>query len=66
MERNANELHNYYVYEMHITTYAPRLAALLKLISVAEFIIRSKKDMMIMAKVFDIIENDFFESELVQ
>uniref|UniRef100_A0AC34F389 Uncharacterized protein n=1 Tax=Panagrolaimus sp. ES5 TaxID=591445 RepID=A0AC34F389_9BILA len=66
LERSSNEIHNYYVYDMRITNYASRHASILKLIAVSEFIIRSKKDMMIMAKVFDVLENDFFDSELFQ
>uniref|UniRef100_A0A7E5A0V2 Nuclear receptor domain-containing protein n=1 Tax=Panagrellus redivivus TaxID=6233 RepID=A0A7E5A0V2_PANRE len=65
LERSANELHNYYVYEMKLPNYAARHAVLMRLISVIESIIRSKKDVMILMRLFNILEDDFFDSELV-
>ena len=35
-EQCASELHNYYVYEMRLPNYAPRLAKLTKIVSAAE------------------------------
>lgn len=42
-EQTASELHNYYVYEMRLTNYAPRLAKLIKLVDGAEVKIFYKK-----------------------
>ena len=39
-EQCASELHNYYVYEMRLPNYAPRLAKLTKIVSAAEVCIQ--------------------------
>uniref|UniRef100_A0A914CGW1 NR LBD domain-containing protein n=1 Tax=Acrobeloides nanus TaxID=290746 RepID=A0A914CGW1_9BILA len=55
-EQCASELHNYYVYEMRLPNYAPRLAKLTKIVSAAEHTVHAKKDFSTMAKVFDIFD----------
>uniref|UniRef100_A0A7E4UWF5 Nuclear receptor domain-containing protein n=1 Tax=Panagrellus redivivus TaxID=6233 RepID=A0A7E4UWF5_PANRE len=65
-ERSANELHNYYTFEVRLPNYSSRHASLLKLVAAAESMSRSKKDAMLIAKFFNIFETDFFTCELNQ
>uniref|UniRef100_A0A7E4UX47 Nuclear receptor domain-containing protein n=1 Tax=Panagrellus redivivus TaxID=6233 RepID=A0A7E4UX47_PANRE len=64
LQRSANELHNYYTYDMKLPNYAARHAALIRLISTTEALRRSRKDAFILAKFFNVIQFDFFECEL--
>uniref|UniRef100_A0A7E4W698 NR LBD domain-containing protein n=1 Tax=Panagrellus redivivus TaxID=6233 RepID=A0A7E4W698_PANRE len=66
LDHFSSELHNYYVFEQHLTSYASRLARMLRLISFAKQHSSHIKDYMIMAKVFDIFICDIYESELFE
>uniref|UniRef100_A0A7E4UWZ9 Nuclear receptor domain-containing protein n=1 Tax=Panagrellus redivivus TaxID=6233 RepID=A0A7E4UWZ9_PANRE len=66
IERSANELHNYYIFEVRIPNYCSRHSSLLKLVAAAESLLRSKKDALLIARFFNIFETDFFTCELNQ
>uniref|UniRef100_A0A7E4UMV6 Nuclear receptor domain-containing protein n=1 Tax=Panagrellus redivivus TaxID=6233 RepID=A0A7E4UMV6_PANRE len=66
MERNAAEMHDYYVYEQKLPNYAARLSAITGLVPVIESILRSRKDLIIVGKFFDFRKIDFFDCELME
>uniref|UniRef100_A0A914D0B3 Uncharacterized protein n=1 Tax=Acrobeloides nanus TaxID=290746 RepID=A0A914D0B3_9BILA len=65
-EQCSNDMHNYYVYEERLSNYATRLAKLNKILMIAESCIKVRKEVTIMAKVFNLFESDFAESDLME
>uniref|UniRef100_A0A914C3C4 NR LBD domain-containing protein n=2 Tax=Acrobeloides nanus TaxID=290746 RepID=A0A914C3C4_9BILA len=63
-EQIASELHNYYVYDMRLTNYAPRLVKLTKLIAAAKAVLNAKKDVFVIARVFDLFDCDVVGADL--
>jgi len=64
-EQCSNDMHNYYVYEERLSNYATRLAKLNKLHMICDSLIKVRKEVTTMAKIFNIFENDFMESDLM-
>uniref|UniRef100_A0A914CDQ5 NR LBD domain-containing protein n=1 Tax=Acrobeloides nanus TaxID=290746 RepID=A0A914CDQ5_9BILA len=63
-EQIASELHNYYLYQIGLTNYAHRLVNLTKLIESSKVVLNAKKDVFILARIFDLFECDLTKSEL--
>jgi len=66
LEQVSSELHNFYVYDMQMLNYASRHAQIMRLITTAEHHTHQYKDYMIMARIFNIFENDLYISDLVE
>uniref|UniRef100_A0A914DB78 NR LBD domain-containing protein n=1 Tax=Acrobeloides nanus TaxID=290746 RepID=A0A914DB78_9BILA len=50
----ANDLHEYYTYEMRLPNYANRLIKMTKLIDCAKEIAKDNQEVSMMSKIFDI------------
>uniref|UniRef100_A0A914DIT6 NR LBD domain-containing protein n=1 Tax=Acrobeloides nanus TaxID=290746 RepID=A0A914DIT6_9BILA len=60
----SNELHNYYVHEMHLINYAERLTKINRVISATESLLHVKKDLGRVAEIFNLWDLVIVGSEL--
>uniref|UniRef100_A0A914D8N1 NR LBD domain-containing protein n=1 Tax=Acrobeloides nanus TaxID=290746 RepID=A0A914D8N1_9BILA len=63
-EQINHEMHNYYVHEMGMVNYANRLVKLTKLIENNKIVLDSKRDVFVIARIFELFDCDITESEL--
>uniref|UniRef100_A0A914R059 NR LBD domain-containing protein n=1 Tax=Panagrolaimus davidi TaxID=227884 RepID=A0A914R059_9BILA len=58
LQKSSDELHDYYVNDMHMNNYAARQAELIKIVRLADFVFRDKKQLMAANQVFNFIEHN--------
>uniref|UniRef100_A0AC35EYL4 Uncharacterized protein n=1 Tax=Panagrolaimus sp. PS1159 TaxID=55785 RepID=A0AC35EYL4_9BILA len=57
--RVSGDLHEYFVREMRMVNYAARQAELFRLVQIAEYIARDKKQLIAANQIFKFVEHDF-------
>uniref|UniRef100_A0A914EJK8 NR LBD domain-containing protein n=1 Tax=Acrobeloides nanus TaxID=290746 RepID=A0A914EJK8_9BILA len=61
----SSELHNYYMYEMRLVNYAPRLVKMIKLIDGSKTVVNALNDVTIISQVYNIFDFKADLSDLV-
>uniref|UniRef100_A0AC34GRV9 Uncharacterized protein n=1 Tax=Panagrolaimus sp. ES5 TaxID=591445 RepID=A0AC34GRV9_9BILA len=59
ISRVSGDLHEYFVREMRMVNYAVRQAELFRLVQIAEYIVRDKKQLIAANQIFKFVEHDF-------
>uniref|UniRef100_A0AC35G8D5 NR LBD domain-containing protein n=1 Tax=Panagrolaimus sp. PS1159 TaxID=55785 RepID=A0AC35G8D5_9BILA len=57
IQKASDELHDYYVSDMHMNNYAARQADLIKHVRLTEFVFRDKRQLMAANQIFNFIEH---------